>query len=340
MNETISAPNPAIKSSEFRRGREQSWTALEQLVDRVERRGITALGPAELEQLPLLYRSALSSLSVARAIALDRHLLLYLEDLALRAYLVVYGPRRNLLQDGKDFLQTGFPASVKLARWHILVTLLALLAGGVAGFMLTLSDLAWFNTFVPQAMSGGRGPASTREELLSEEIFAPWPGLLDSFLLFANFLFQHNTMVGNLSFSLGIAAGVPTLILTAYQGLVLGAFLGLHYERGVAFDFIGWISIHGITELGAIVLCGAGGLLIAEKALFPGRYSRVESLARIGGDASRIAIGAVLLFFLAAILEGGFRQLVQSTPLRLAIGIGVASCWIYYLARPARGAPR
>jgi uncharacterized membrane protein SpoIIM required for sporulation len=102
-------------------------------------------------------------------------------------------------------------------------------------------------------------------------------------------------------------------------------------------DFIGWVSIHGITELGAIVLCGAGGLLIAEKALFPGRYSRVESLARVGGEAARIAIGAVLLFFLAAILEGGFRQLVASTPLRLLIGISVAACWITYLAMPRRG---
>ena len=338
MSEPIPAPGLVIKSSEFRRGREQSWRDLEVLLDRVERRGIKALGPDELERLPGLYRSALSSLSVARAIALDRHLLLYLEDLALRAYLVVYGPRRNLVQDCKDFLLHGFPAAVQGARWHILVTLLALLAGGVAGFMLTVGDEAWFNTFVPEGMAGGRGPASTREALLSEEIFAPWPGVIDSFLLFSSFLFQHNTVVGILSFSLGIAAGVPTLILIAYQGLILGAFLALHYDRGIALDFIGWVSIHGITELGAIVLCAAGGLLIAEKALFPGRYSRVESLARVGGEASRLAIGAVLLFFLAAILEGGFRQLVQMTLLRLLIGSGVAACWIFYLGQPLAAA--
>ena len=95
MSEPIPAKPLALKSSEFRRGREQGWSALELLLDRAERRGVKALRPAELEQLPLLYRSALSSLSVARAIALDRHLLLYLEDLALRAFLVVYGPRRG-----------------------------------------------------------------------------------------------------------------------------------------------------------------------------------------------------------------------------------------------------
>jgi len=337
VSEPIPAKPLALKSSEFRRGREQGWSALELLLDRAERRGVKSLRPAELEQLPLLYRSALSSLSVARAIALDRHLLLYLEDLALRAFLVVYGPRRDLLGSCRDFLRRGFPLAVQGARWHVLVTLFVLLAGCVAGFMLTIGDEAWFNTFVPAALAGGRGPASTRAELLDDEIFRAWPGVIDSFLIVANFLFQHNTMVGILSFSLGIAAGVPTLLLIGYQGLVLGSFLALHANRGLALDFIGWVSIHGITELGAIVLCGAGGLLIAEKALFPGRYSRVESLARVGGEAARIAIGAVLLFFLAAILEGGFRQLVQSTPLRLLIGISVAACWITYLAMPRRG---
>lgn len=327
----------ALKSSEFRRGREASWQALETLLDRAERRGIRALAPDELEQLPLLYRQALSSLSVARAIALDRHLLLYLEDLALRAFLVVYGPRRDLAGGIRDFLLRGFPLAVQGARWHVLITLLVLLAGCVAGYTLTIADAHWFYTFVPSGLAGDRGPDSTRAELLDDEIFHPWPGLVESFVVVANFLFQHNTMIGILSFSLGIAAGIPTLILIAYQGLMLGAFLAVHAKLGLAYDFIGWVSIHGITELGAIVLCGAGGLLVAEKVLFPGRYSRVESLARVGGQASQIALGAVLLFFLAAILEGGFRQLVSDTVARLAIGGAVGACWITYLSLPRTG---
>ena len=86
-------PELVLKSSEFRKGREEGWRELEDLVRRVERRGVRSLSLDELQQLPILYRAALSSLSVARTIALDRNLLLYLENLALRAYLVVYGPR-------------------------------------------------------------------------------------------------------------------------------------------------------------------------------------------------------------------------------------------------------
>src|SRR6266478_558318 len=86
-------PELVLKSSEFRKGREAGWRDLETLVRRVERRGMRSLSLDELQRLPILYRTALSSLSVSRTIALDRNLLLYLENLALRAFLVVYGPR-------------------------------------------------------------------------------------------------------------------------------------------------------------------------------------------------------------------------------------------------------
>ena len=66
-----------LKSSEFRKGREKSWRELETLIGRIDRSGIRALAGDELERLPLLYRSALSSLSVARSIALDRNLRLF-----------------------------------------------------------------------------------------------------------------------------------------------------------------------------------------------------------------------------------------------------------------------
>src|SRR5438270_3731 len=83
---------------------------LARLVDAAERRGMRMLAPHELNRLPQLYRSALSSLSVARAIALDRHLLLYLENLALRAYLAIYSPRTGLAEAGSHFLRA-FPAA-------------------------------------------------------------------------------------------------------------------------------------------------------------------------------------------------------------------------------------
>jgi uncharacterized membrane protein SpoIIM required for sporulation len=327
-----------LKSSEFRKGREGSWRDLEVLVDRVERRGARALTLDELQRLPILYRAALSSLSVARTIALDRNLLLYLENLALRAFLCVYGPRVDARAGMATFFARDLPAAVRAARWHLLIAAVAIIVGVAAGFLLAVQDESWVSTLVPSGLAGGRGPSSTRADLYNKEIFAPWPGFAESFGVFANMLFSHNTAVGLLSFGLGLAAGVPSVMLMAYQGLVLGAFLALHYNRDLTVDFLGWLSIHGVTELTAIALFAAAGLVIAEKLLFPGRYSRIESLALHGRQAGYIAVGAVLMLFVAAFLEGGCRQLIASTPGRFAIGFATGVFWFAYFAFTGRNA--
>ena len=335
-------PRPAIllRSSEFRRGREQGWRELEALIDKAERRGVGALDAGELQRLPQLYRAALSSLSVARAIALDRNLLQYLDGLSLRAFLMVYGPRRSLAEGARDFALRGFPAAVRDSTGPILLAFLAILAGTLAGFWLVVGDETWLAALIPEGMAGGRGVHSTRQQLLDDEIFAPWPGFARSFVVFANFLFQHNTIIGIMTFGLGIAAGAPTVLLLAYQGLVFGAFIGLHYDRGLLTDFLGWVSIHGVTEFGAIILCGAGGLVIAGAILFPGRHSRVENLAIRGQTAARLAVGAVAMFFVAGIIEGGLRQLVASTEGRFAVSALTAIAWGAYFCFAGRGARR
>jgi uncharacterized membrane protein SpoIIM required for sporulation len=294
------------------------------------------LSTEELQRLPLLHRSTLSALSVARAIALDRHLLLYLENLGLRAFLVVYGPRQGMREGCREFFARGFPAAVRAAGVHILIAFVAIIVGVAAGFVLTLADDSMLATIIPAGLAGGRGPESTREQLLNEEIFAPWPGFTRSFIIFANFLFRHNALIGIMTFGLGIAAGVPTLILLVYQGLVFGAFIGLHYNRGLLADFLGRVSIHDVTEFGAIILCGAGGLVIAQNILFPGRHSRIDSLAIHGRSAAQFAVGAVFMFFIAGLIEGGLRQLVADTAARFSIGALTGAAWLAYFLGAGR----
>ena len=333
---TDQAPAITLKSAVFRAQRQANWQALEDLIARAERGGVKRLSAEELARLPLLYRSALSSLSVARAIALDRHLLLYLEDLALRAFLVVYAPRRTWLETCVHFFRVGFPEAARAARWHILAAFICVFAGTAAGFVLASADEAWITTLIPASLAGGRGPASTREDLLRNELFAPSPGWQDSLAVFGSFLFQNNTMVGILCLSLGAAGGLPTAALLVFQGLTFGAFLALHANRGLLIDCLGWTCIHGITEFGAIIICGAAGLLMGEKILAPGPYRRADALAMQGETISRLAVGGMMLFLIAAILEGWFRQLVGYTPARFIIGFTIGAAWISYLAWPRR----
>src|ERR1700761_7678793 len=87
-----------LKSHRFRAEREADWRRLETLLGRVEKGGARRLSRDELLEMPVLYRQALSSLSVARAISLDQGLIHYLESLCTRAYFFVYGTRSRPLE--------------------------------------------------------------------------------------------------------------------------------------------------------------------------------------------------------------------------------------------------
>lgn len=321
-----------LRSAEFRKGREHVWKKLDDLVSRVSSKGIGALSAEEVEELPLLYRSVMSSLSVARNIVLDRNMLLYLENLSLRAYLVVYGPRSGVLENFKEFLLRGFPRAVRAVRKHLLVAAIAMFVGVIAGYALVMSDLNYFHVIVPEWLAGGRGPGSSAEDLRSTELFAPWPGFVETFIVFANSLFRHNTIVGIFCFGLGFALGVPTILLLLYNGLTVGAFVALHTTRGLTVDCIGWLAIHGVTEITAILLCGAAGLLVADKIVFPGKFTRMENLRRHGHAAASVVAGCVLMFFIAGIIEGGFRQLINVTTGRYLFALVTAALWFMYFS--------
>jgi uncharacterized membrane protein SpoIIM required for sporulation len=327
----LAAPAPAgaaLKSFEFRRAREATWTELEDLIDRVDRRGLRGLSAEELTRLPLLYRATLSSLSVARSISLDKNLLDYLESLAARAYFAVYGTRRHLRETVRDFVLWRFPAAVRRHRWHLGLAALFIVLGAVAGYVITAGNPDRFYTFVDPEYAGGRGPAASTAELRA--VLYDRGDVGDALATFASFLFTHNARIGMMAFALGFLAGLPVFILCFTNGLVLGAFGALYTSRGLGVDFWGWVLPHGVTELLAVALCGGAGLVLAQSLVFPGRMTRLRNMAAGGRRAAVIVIGAVCLFFIAGLIEGIFRQTVHSVPVRYAVAGGTAAFWIYY----------
>jgi len=316
-----------LKSREFRKEREAGWTELETLVSHAQEHGIRSLSTEDLRRFPLLYRAALSSLSVARSIALDRALLAYLEDLSLRAFLAIYARPLAIRDAIAEFFLRSLPRAIRSISAHVFIALGALLLGALSGFLLVYIDEGWYPVIIPSGLAGGRGPSSTREELRKVLFTSQRSGGL---LVFANLLFSNNTLVSLLCFGLGVLGGIPTLLLTFANGLMVGAFIALHAHRGLAHDFTGWMLIHGVTELGAIVIFAAAGLRLGELILFPGRHSRADALAINGSAIGEAAVGGVLMLLVAAVLEGIFRQTVANTDQRLAIAFASFVFWTVY----------
>lgn len=318
-----------LKSSQFRRERYALWVELADLVNRCEKDGPGSLRGEELARLPTLYRAALSSLSVARSISLDRALLDYLEGLAARAYFVVYRPKDRVLPAMFEFFRATFPRALRHCKGPFFLALAFLVLGTLTAFFMTLNDPLKFHVFVDAQLAGERGPDATKESL-NDVLYSDDESNESQLAFFAAFLFRNNASVGLLAFALGGLAGIPVFLLIFNNGLMLGAMAAIYHRQGLSADLWGWLLIHGVTELLAIVLCGAAGLGIARGMLFPGQKKRIDAMKFEGKNAGVIALGSILLFILAGILEGFFRQIVQDMVLRYTIAGLSAVFWLWY----------
>ena len=321
----------AFSSQRFREEREADWLHFEALLNRLEKNSARALDDEELLQLPVLYRATLSSLSIARATSLDKAMLDYLEDLALRGYFLIYGVRESGRSRIAQFFTEGWPRAVRSIGRELIIASLVLLLGAVAGYLLVMAEPQWFHSFVSEEMASGRTPKASAAEL-RETLGGEESGLE----VFATMLFTHNSQVAITAFALGFAFGLPTLILLLYNGLTLGAMVAVFVSKGVGIDFAAWLSIHGTTELFAIALAGAAGLKIGTAVAFPGAEDRLVAASRAGRESAKVMIGVVLMLLMAGLLEGFGRQLITSTPLRFTVGGIMLILWLFYFYAPRR----
>src|SRR5690606_4589430 len=138
---------------------------LESMLDRALAGGLRRLSEDELHRLPSLYRSAVSSLNVARKTALDRALVSYLESLVGRAYLAVYTSRRPERAPLRRFFFERFPQAVRaLARELAMVTAIFFL-GVLVAYAMVRVDSEWYFAFVDAGLAGGRTPGASTEFL-------------------------------------------------------------------------------------------------------------------------------------------------------------------------------
>ena len=316
-----------LRSRRFRKEREAEWRRLEELLDRVSSKSAAALSDEELVALPRAYRSTLSALSVARATSLDRNLVDYLESLCTRAYYFIYGSRSTMGERVMQFLRRDWPVSVRTIWRETLVAAVVMFAAGLVAYSLVMSDPDWFYSFMPEDLAQGRTPAASTEALRDTLYHDGDEAGLSTF---ATFLFTHNAQVALFAFALGFAFCAPTIFLLAYNGLIIGAFVALFASRGLGFELGGWLLIHGVTELFAIVIAGGAGMRIGWAIANPGELSRLAAAAEAARSAALALAGVIVMLFAAGLLEGFGRQLITSDILRYAVAIATGLFWCAY----------
>ena len=327
----------ALRSDRFRQVREADWKRLEQIVTRMEAGRLSRLSDADVLDLPVLYRTLASSLSIARETSLDAATIAYLESLAQRAWFLVYGPRVGLWGWLRRFFGGEWSRAVRAIGLDIAIAFGVMVAGTVVGWLLVARDPGWYGALASLGPGDTRVPGASRAVLRATLYGHSGENALS---VFATYLFGHNAQIAILAFALGFLLGIPSLLLLVQNTGNLGAILWLYHGQGLTLDLAGWLAVHGTTELSAILLSGAAGLHIGRAIAFPGERGLLASAAFCPARAALVMTGVVLMLLVAAMLEGFARQLIDSTAIRLGVGLAMLALWWGYFALAGRGRGR
>jgi uncharacterized membrane protein SpoIIM required for sporulation len=321
--------NPVSIMGDFVTRNKPDWDELEHLLSRA-RRSVRALRPEELNRLDVLYRRVAVHLAQVRTRTRDERLANYLNGLAAAAHSVIYlPPRHGVLGRITAFAAYGFAQTIARNWRYHLASVLLLAAGAFLAYHAATHDV--LAAYALSAPGDPRQPGATPEQLL--EVLRSGRDEGGGYKsAFASFLFTHNLQVGLISMGLGVLAGVPTVLLLLYNGMMLGAFVALHVQAGIGPEMWAWILPHGITELSAIALCGGVGLMLGRAVISPGLKTRMQSLVDVGGEAARTAVGIAGMLLIAALIESFVRQSHLSTRARLICAAATAVFWSLYVA--------
>lgn len=329
-----------IDVDRFVEKRRARWQRLEELLDEAQEAPEAALGPARLQELLILYRSACADLNQARALTANPQLLGSINQLVGRAYRFVYRGRAGARLDLKGFFLREVPATFRRESPWIRLAAAALLLGAALGFGAALASPADAGSLVPEQMFTS-SPSRRVEQIETGK------ERIDSVAKaagFGSYLYTHNIQVSFLTFALGALTFVGGFALLFYNGVLLGVIAARYLVDGAGIFFFAWVGPHGALEIPSIVFAGAAGLLAGRALLLPGERGRPAALREAFPAVFRILATCAVLLVCAGLIEGSFSQMsAKSLPYGLKIGAaGVLFLAMYgwlFLPRRPRAAP-
>lgn len=167
------------------------------------------------------------------------------------------------------------------------------------------------NTDFVRSVLGDKYVDMTEENISKGDPFGVYKD--DSpFTMFVTIAF-NNIKVALLAFMFGFTMGIFTTWVMWTNGIMLGCFEYMFFEKGLGFKSVMVIWVHGTLEISAIVIASAAGYIIANGIMFPGTYRRMDSFKRNFKDAVKIMITLIPIFIVAAFFESYVTHLMSRT---------------------------
>ena len=285
-----------MKVAELIESRQDQWQELDLLC--TENRAQLKSDPVKLMRFSELYRSACADLALAESYNLPPQTIDYLHRLVAVAHNQLY---RSSKFQWQKWYRVVFEDTPRKIFHEPCVHFCFLMFWGL---FLGAAWLAYEDTAWPDFAADVIGQESQDNV---QEMFNGLDGRSfgdNSFM--TGFYIFNNAGIG-LSCFVSMLLLIPGLVTLSFNAVYLGAVFGYMFRPDLGdagINFKTFVTAHGPLELTAIVLSAGAGLKIGLSWLITGGVSRLDSLYQTARESLPLVMCAVILFCLAALIEG------------------------------------
>lgn len=302
--------------NDFYQARQADWQALTRLLDR---RG--TLTPEEVQTLGQLYRAATADLALAQRDFARQPVVEYLNQLVARAHAALYRSDPLVWRQLWDFVRAGFPRLYRELWVFTLVAALLLFVPALLAGVITAQAPTAAVWLLPE------GVRDLIPQIQQQDLWTDIP--INERPYASAFIMQNNIQVSFLAFAGGITAGLLTVWMMVFNGLLIGGLLGLTTHYGVGFELATFMVAHGAIELSVVCMVGGAGLRLGWALLHPGLLTRRAAVAQAANKAVRLAISCVPMLIVAGLIEG-FISPAENIPWPVKWSIGAITGGLLY----------
>lgn len=295
----------------FHESRNSDWYELAYLMNKSKGK-LSTLDSPSIIRFGQLYRAICADLAFARREYAGDSVQYNLESMVTRCSTMMYAHRSINKSKVIYFLTTGAWASV-LQRPRILL----------ASFLLMMVPWVAASIYANVNPQGAVGFAPAGVENVVERPSADFQIDSAEKSYVSSQILINNIQIAFFAFVGGITAGVVTIILMIYQGIVLGSTFGLTIQAGHGDILWQFVMPHGFLEISCIIVAGAAGLRIGWAIISPGFISRAKALRQEGRQALASALVVGVSLFFSGFVEGMISTSGVPTALGLFIGLSL-----------------
>ncbi len=286
-----------MKETEFIAQNKDKWKRFEELNKQKHR---------DPDELSRLFVEITEDLSYARTHYPRRSVRVYLNYMAQHVFTSLYRIRKESLGRFVHFWTRGLPLELYRSRSSLLIAFVIFILAAAIGVASTANDLNFARIILSDDYI-----AMTDSFIEEGDPMAVYKQM-DGLPMFV-YIFFNNIRVAFFCFIFGIFLGVGTGFFLVYNGIMVGTFQSYFYYKGLTISAVMGKSlllstfltiwIHGAFEISAIVIAAAAGIVLSRGLLFPGTYSRMQSLQISAKRGLKIMLGLTPFIFIAAVLE-------------------------------------